>query len=176
MKTELTNISKEKSSRFVAPLFPSFINHQWQQLASDMAGIAFCQLNCTENQLLHDKKLLDILQLSEYNGHNGLADFFNLLHMDDAALVKDAINNAMISGQFTVECRLVNNSNIQRWLAVKGTVSISEDTSQPVLLLACRDITQEKNTVETIASLTKKTIACYQLWQNWTLGYFTARF
>ncbi len=156
MKTELTNICKEKSSRFVASLFPSSIDHQCQQLASDIAGIGFCQLQYSENHLIYDQKLLDILHLSEYNSQNGLSDFFNLLHMDDAGFVKEAIDNAIISGQLTIECRLVNDSNIQRWLAVKGTVYNSEDTSKPVLLLACRDITQEKNSVETIAALTKK--------------------
>ena len=97
MKTEITNISKEKSSRFVASLFPSSIDHQCQQLASDMAGIGFCQLHCSENQLLFNQKFLDILQLSEYNSHNGLADFFSLLHMDDAGFVKEAIDNAIIN-------------------------------------------------------------------------------
>ncbi len=114
-------------------------------LALDSAEMGVVDLNLLSNTtwrtLTHD----EIFGYAKLQSDWGFDDFLRHVLPEDRAAVQATVQQALVSRDLYLECRIVRTDQSIRWMCVQGRV-YHDNTGQPVRLLGVvNDITQRKH-------------------------------
>jgi len=115
------------------------------RFAAEVTGLSTWELDFRNRTIIHSPRLAEIFGYdpSKILNHT---DLRNQLHPDDRQnIVEKAFDDAMISGFYSYESRIIKPDKTIGWIQTRGTVFYDEKKNPLKIIGTLRDITEEKN-------------------------------
>lgn len=112
------------------------------ELALDAGGVGFWEVDLRFEKLSYSTRLAEVFDLPERE--ISIQALRGRIHPGDRQRVEESCRNAISSGEYTDEFRIIKENGSIGWLRVKGKIFFDADERPSKLIGTSRDITADK--------------------------------
>ncbi|WP_442588832.1 PAS domain-containing sensor histidine kinase [Pedobacter sp. AW31-3R] len=113
------------------------------RLATEATGIGSWDIDLRQNTIIYTPTLMELFGLDRDTMIN-LNEISSLVHPEDKAIVDNAFTNALVTGQYRYEARLLWPDESVHWISTNGRIIFDEQDYPSRLLGTTIDITENK--------------------------------